>query len=159
FSGNYAGIAGGGMFNEYSSPTLTNVTFGGNSADHGGGLFNYFSSPTLTNCILWGDSGGEIGNNQGTPTVSYSDVQGGRAGARPKTTNPARMFVDARAGTLRLQYGSPAVGTGTSSGAPATDLDGNPRPAGGPTDMGAYQQKVLFVNQAATGTNDGSSWT
>src|SRR5262249_58086703 len=103
---------------------------------------------------------GELADISGKGTVSYSDVQGAQVHAGTGNIDADPLFVDAGAGNLRLQYGSPAVGTGTSSGAPATDLDGNPRPAGGPTDMGAYQlQKVLFVNQAAKGTNDGSSWT
>ena len=32
--------SGGGMYNYDSSPTLTNVTFSGNSATHGGGMYN-----------------------------------------------------------------------------------------------------------------------
>jgi len=47
-----------GMFNDsFSSPSLTNVTFAGNSADSGGGMFNYeASSPVLTNCTFEGNS-------------------------------------------------------------------------------------------------------
>ena len=36
---------GGGMYNDSSSPTLTNVTFSGNSADsHGGGMYNVYAA-------------------------------------------------------------------------------------------------------------------
>jgi hypothetical protein len=44
---------GGGMYNEYSSPTVTNCIFSGNTATYGGGgMFNGSSSPTLINCTF-----------------------------------------------------------------------------------------------------------
>ena len=56
FSGNSA-TTGGGMYNANgSSPTLTNVTFSGNSANNGGGMYNYNSNPTLTNFTFSGNS-------------------------------------------------------------------------------------------------------
>jgi hypothetical protein len=84
FSGNTAVYRGGGMFNDDSSPTLSNVTFSGNSADgNGGGMHNQISNPTLTNCILWGNTatnGAQIYNAGGNPTISYSLVEGGWSG-------------------------------------------------------------------------------
>jgi len=81
FSGNTATYGGGLYNNDSSSPTLTNVTFSGNTATNGGGMYNYSSSnPTVRNSILWGDSGGEIDNSSSTPTVSNSVVQGGYGG-------------------------------------------------------------------------------
>jgi len=58
FSGNSASDGyGGGMVNYSSSnPTLTNVTFSGNSAPYGGGMFNSSSSPRLTNVTFSGNS-------------------------------------------------------------------------------------------------------
>lgn len=60
FSGNAAGHVGGGMENEESSPSLTDSTFDHNEASHeGGGMFNGTrSSPTLTNVTFWGNSAG-----------------------------------------------------------------------------------------------------
>jgi parallel beta-helix repeat protein len=53
FSGNSAQNSGGGMVNEESNPTLTNCTFSDNSAGYyGGGMFNAKSDPTLTNCTF-----------------------------------------------------------------------------------------------------------
>jgi hypothetical protein len=48
--GDYPHERGGGMYNDASSPTLTNCTFAGNSAGgrygYGGGMYNHASSPT-----------------------------------------------------------------------------------------------------------------
>ncbi len=40
---------GGGMFNINASPVIDNCTFTENIADHGGGIFNKDSSPVITN--------------------------------------------------------------------------------------------------------------
>jgi hypothetical protein len=49
--------AGAGMYNHTGSPTLTNCTFIGNSADIGGGMFNHHgSNPMLANCTFIGNS-------------------------------------------------------------------------------------------------------
>ena len=55
-SGNH--LNGGGMYNYGSSPTLTNVTFSGNTASSsGGGMSNeYSSSPELTNVTFSGNT-------------------------------------------------------------------------------------------------------
>lgn len=68
--------SGGGMYNYKSSPTLTNCSFSGNSANRGGAVYNYYSSrhgengPTLSNCRFSGNAasyGGGIRNE-------YSDT-------------------------------------------------------------------------------------
>jgi predicted outer membrane repeat protein len=57
FSGNFASGNGGGMYNHYSNPTLTNITFSSNSAgNEGGGIQNFFSSPILTDITFSGNS-------------------------------------------------------------------------------------------------------
>ena len=43
---------GGGMYNNNSSPTLTNCIFSGNSAGDGGGMYNVNSSPMLVDCVF-----------------------------------------------------------------------------------------------------------
>ncbi len=146
FNGNSAvEWEGGGMANFDSSPTLTNCTFSGNSAgEAGGGMHNggkNSSSPTLTNCILWGNTPDEV--KGGTPTITYSDVQGGTGqpwfGAGCIDTNP--LFVDA--GDLRLSPGSPCIDTGDNSVVQVgTDLDGNPRIFNNIVDMGAYESQI-----------------
>ncbi len=67
---------GGGMYNSFSSPTVTNCNFSGNSANRlGGAVYNLgnggISSPSFTNCNFSGNSatsfssGGGAVNNEG----------------------------------------------------------------------------------------------
>jgi hypothetical protein len=49
------------------------------------------------------------------------------------------VFVDPAANDYHLAPGSPAIDAGTATQAPATDLDGNPRPSGTGYDIGAYE--------------------
>ena len=150
FSGNSAVLIGGGMYNGYqSSSTVTNCTFSGNTVGNysGGGMYNdTYSSSTVTNCVLWGGSPDELSSLSSAFSITYSDIQGGFEGTGNINADP--MFVDPDGldnvvGTedddLHLTTGSPCIDTGTSSGAPATDLEGNPRPQGAGYDMGAYE--------------------
>ncbi len=131
---------GGGMCNASASPSVINCTFTANSVSNifigGGGISNYSASPTVTNCILWGDAS-EIYLNSGSPSVTYSCVQGGYSGEGNTDQNP--LFVSAP-DNLHLQDGSPCIDTGASTDAPATDIEGVTRPQGGGVDMGAYER-------------------
>ncbi|UCG47979.1 MAG: right-handed parallel beta-helix repeat-containing protein, partial [Phycisphaerales bacterium] len=149
FSRNNSSVGGGGVCNSTSSsPKVTNCSFSGNEADsYGGGMYNYNSNPTVTNCILWGNTaptGPQIYG--GSPTITYSDIQGGPGGTGNINLDP--LFVDASGGDLRLSSGSPCIDTGSNDGVPSgvtTDLDGNPRISDGDgngtatVDMGAYE--------------------
>ena len=87
---------GGGMFNDNSSPTLTNITFSGNSAEHmGGGMYNDNSSPTLntvtfsSNTSVAGDGGGMF-NSDSSPALTnvafydnWAHLFGGGTGNQP----------------------------------------------------------------------------
>ncbi|MCH2182531.1 MAG: hypothetical protein MK108_11045 [Mariniblastus sp.] len=81
---------GGGMYNSYISPTLTDCTFAGNWAvDNGGGMCNSGSnssgsSPTLNDCTLTGNlavnNGGGIYNDQETsPYLDGCEITGNAA--------------------------------------------------------------------------------
>ena len=63
FSANAANDSGGGMYNaNSSSPTLINVTFSGNTANkNGGGMYNVDASPTLINATFWGNTANDNG--------------------------------------------------------------------------------------------------
>jgi len=73
---------GGGMYNQSSSPTLTNLIFSGNSAEYGGGMINCVSSsPVLTNVIFSGNStvnggGGMANNGSSSPALSNVTFSG-----------------------------------------------------------------------------------
>jgi hypothetical protein len=76
--------SGGGMYNMSGSPTLTNVTFSGNSATYGGGMYNEESSPTLTNVTFSGNStgysgGGMLNYNNSNPMLTNVTFSGNSA--------------------------------------------------------------------------------
>ena len=75
---------GGGMYNQGSSPTVTNCIFTGNSATFGGGMYNNNNSnPTVNKCIFTGNSassgGGMYNYQNSSPTVTNSTFSGNAA--------------------------------------------------------------------------------
>jgi hypothetical protein len=113
-------------------------------------MHNCESSPIVTNCILWDNiasNGPQIYNdNYSYLTITYSDIEGGRAGTGNIDSDP--LFVDTVNSNLRLQSCSPCVDTGSNAAVPSgvtTDLAGNPRivdaNCDGQTivDMGAFE--------------------
>jgi hypothetical protein len=124
-SGGYGGGAVGG--------TLNSCTLSGNSAAHGGGA----SGSILNNCTLSGNSAGD-GGGTFSGTLNNCIVLDGVSGGTLNycwTADP--LFAS---GTLRLQSNSPYINAGDNSYVTnATDLDANPRIAGGTVDIGAYE--------------------
>lgn len=149
-NGNIAQAYGGGIYNENyqgnGKIALTNCTLNNNAAifsdqNNGGGVYDGSENDggiiTLTNDVLYGNTGGELRYDATTTSsevINHSDIQGGYTGTGNIDKDP--MFVNASAGDLHLKPGSPCIGAGTPDGAPATDLDGNPRP--NPPSMRAY---------------------
>ena len=102
----------------------------------------------VANSILWADSPDAISCDACTETFSYCDVQGGWAGTTILNADP--LFVDAAAGDLHLQPGSPCIDAGHGDWAPVIDFEGfsqadDPNTpdtgTGTPTytDLGAYE--------------------
>ena len=107
--------------------TITNNIVTNNGAE--GISFHYASADsTLSNNDVW---------NHG---IDYDTVSPGTGDI---SADP--LFVNAAAGDYHLQPGSPCIDTGTNTGAPADDFEGDPRPVDGngdtvaTVDMGAYE--------------------
>jgi len=173
FTGNSAGIlsGGGGMYNDSSDPILTNCTFSGNStgsiAGDGGGMYNYrYSSPTVINCIFWGNTAvgdcNEIYNsNYADPVFGYSDIAGsggsgdwdanlgidlgGNIDADPCFVDASDpdgndgVFCTSDDGLRLKDYNSPCVDAADGDAAPSRDILGFRRSKPNYVDIGAYE--------------------
>ena len=112
-SNNSTNGEGGGVFIAHapSSPNLVNVTITGNTAaEAGGGIYCEYSNPSLVNSILWNNLPEEIDIYSGTATVTYSDIQGGWEGTGNIDADP--LFCNPDSGDYTLAENSPCIGTG-----------------------------------------------
>ena len=83
-TGSWPENCGGGILCYSSSPTISNCTISGNSANfHGGGLYCYVSNPTISNCTISGNSasglGGGIYCRESNPAISNCTISGNTA--------------------------------------------------------------------------------
>jgi hypothetical protein len=129
----------GAMHFRRSSGRLVNVTLAGNIASDGTGGITFTAdqpdeSLVVLNSILAFNGVDDLSCSGGTCSVTYSDVQEGLPGEGNISADP--RFVDRATGDYHLRHNSPAIDKGTSAGAPSTDFEGDPRPAGA-VDMGA----------------------
>ncbi len=134
---------GGGMYNHYSSPTVINCTFSGNTADYGGGIYNYDSSPTVAGCTFSGNTspygaGGGMYNYRGSSawvahcTFSGNTAVAGGAGICNYDSSPTVIACTfsgntspyGAGGGMYNAYGSPVVTNSTFSGNTANDGGG-----------------------------------
>lgn len=176
-------MLGAGIYNAYSdSVRIQNCLFRGNQANNGGSAVSNFTSKTfILNCTMWGNGGyslnnlssalvvvmnsilyGSIYNSASNLSVSYSLVPGGFAGTG--NVSGEAKFKNAAGGDLRLDICSPAINAGNNDVViPNVDLGNRPRVVFNKVDMGAYEmqdmENILYVNDDATGANNGTSWT
>jgi len=136
--------SGAGLTPPQSTMSLTNCTVSGNTAyGIGGGVANY-GTLSLTNTIVAGNNGGDVGGSYtgsnnligGTPLLAALGDYGGPTA------------------TMALLPGSPAIGGGTSTGAPTFDQRGQPR--SGHVDIGAFQSQGFMITPVA-GSNPQST--
>ena len=139
---------GGGLYLSNCPATVRHCTIVDNTAGVAGGIScNRFANHIISNCIVWGNGTADSAQIVGTPSVSYSNVQGGYPGNA--NTNADPWFVDPSAGDYHLSTDSPCRDSGdpiyfnTTSG--DTDIDGEPRVMGPRTDRGAdeFTDEVL----------------
>ncbi len=117
------------------------------------------ASLVLNNSILATTTGGHdlvsqaingFGSNAADVSGSHNLVMSSGGSIAPGvialTTNPNLGALQSNGGptpTLLPLVGSPVLGAGDPSLAPATDQRGQPRPPGGPTDLGAVQVSAI----------------
>jgi predicted outer membrane repeat protein len=162
--GNSAG-SGGGIYTRLGKPVLVNNTIAKNTANTGAGVYCADNAPqlncntiamnasnfegggilaidselTITNTILWGNTA-SLGKQiyvmpGGSAAVSYSDVEGGWLG--PGNINVWPGFVNVGGDDFHLDLFSSCINKGTNLGTPFKDIDGDPRPFAGLTDIGS----------------------
>ena len=146
-TGSSAGC-GAGMY----EGTAYNCTFISNWTRIGGGALGY---STAYNCIFKGNEDSD-GSELYCSSVYNSCSVGLTNGVDGNITN-APLFVDEANGDFRLHAGSPCIDAGNNSYVSTTsDLDGNPRIAGGVVDMGAYEAPEYHTLTVTNGIGSGS---
>jgi PKD repeat protein len=134
----------GGTNNKVTGVSFVNNTINnGNSSDPPGWGMWITSSGGVTgvsiwNTIFWGlETSPPLSGIASPGQVSYSIIdQAGFSGVN-HNINADPLFVNPSQGDFHLQSGSPARGAGITAGAPALDLDCQPR--GSPPSIGAYE--------------------
>ncbi len=168
FRGNIAINLGGGIMNGPSASgnatsgvlSLVNDTISNNKAgvtyvNDGGGVYQAaLGELSLVNTIIAGNIGGDVLDAPGTWFTSLGNnligqVDGSLGWSPADLTGTAQAPLSPMLGpllsnggptqTMALLAGSPAIGTGNSALAPATDERGFSRSAQGPSDIGAYE--------------------
>ena len=159
---NSAGSAGGGVYCQSSTPTLTNVVFSGNMQ---GAVFEEDSASDATravNCLFHDNPDGDykdagaVNAVIGAAAVNELDSNTGNVDGDPRFRLPPGGL---QAPDLHLTHGSAAIDRGTNTGAPVTDMDGEPRPWNDTADIGADEfvdtdmDRLADTHEPALGTD------
>jgi hypothetical protein len=158
--------AGGGIFTakengKFSSLSVTNSTFTGNSAFYGGGIVNFFNTSTVKigNTIVAGntstsgmgadvfDTFVSLGYNligNGTSSIGFTNgVNGDIVGTSANPIDPKLGLLQDNGGstfTHALLKDSPAINRGNPNLISDTDQNGRTRSQGGLPDIGAVER-------------------
>ena len=106
------------------SALLVHLTHNIVSTNGSYGLVCLTEGPLSSHNDLWSNAAGD-----------YSDCT---PGITDISADP--LLLDPAAGDFHLAFGSPCIDAGTSTDAPAVDVDGITRPQGGGVDIGAHEQ-------------------
>jgi hypothetical protein len=162
FSGNRAAGFGGGLFVDGGAATLTNCTLSRNSAGLGGGIYvnpSVLRLVNLTNTIVAGNTAGKGPDIYGTVAAADHNLVGDATGSSGIVNGVngnivggnGNPVINAELGplqnnggptqTMALLAGSPAIGHGDNTYAPATDQRGLARvdQVFETTDIGAFE--------------------
>ena len=156
---------GGGGFNLNGGTTnMTNVTISGNTAKYGGGGIGVYGSVELLNVTI-ADNVGLGVFNVDFQLVAYNTIIenyiGGNVGGSNNVINANPVLAPlgdygGPTATMPELPGSPAIGAGTTTNAPATDQRGVVRPKGAAPDIGAFQSQG-FTLTIVQGSNPQST--
>ncbi|MDZ7720248.1 MAG: choice-of-anchor Q domain-containing protein [Balneolaceae bacterium] len=161
---------GGGMYNNAGSPTLSNLTFSGNSAEYGGGMYNNdSSSPTLSNATFSGnsasESGGGVFNVESSPTlanVTFSENSAHSGGGMANVVSSSPSLINATfsgnsaefAGGMYNSASSPTLSNVTFSGNSANQVGGGMYNSGSNPTMANV---IIWDNEADGSTTSASA--
>jgi hypothetical protein len=122
--GNLAGSVVPCQSGEDAASVLDGFTLTNGSAS---GMYNNYSSPTVTNCIFWNDTPDEIYCESSSPTVTFCFVQGGYSGTGNIDQDP--LFMDPLNYDFHLTWASLCIDAGDNyaPSLPATDFEGDQR--------------------------------
>ncbi len=102
-------------------PSLANCVFSGNSATRGGGLYNDNSSPTITNCIIFGNTsaygGGGIYGNSSSPLITNCTFTANSADTKGGAIYTSASSSASSAGAASASASSTGSGASAASGA------------------------------------------
>jgi hypothetical protein len=132
-----------------TNTTITQNRNGGENNGYGIEAFTLDNGNLTThiyNSIIWGNDQENISiRGNMTFNAEYSDIGNVDASFGAMYTDLGSnieadpLFVNVAGGDFHLRAGSPAIDSGTSLGAPDSDIEGKPRPSGSGHDMGAYE--------------------
>ena len=132
----------GGIDISGTTAVLTNVTVSGNTSGNGGGVgVSVGGHANIVNSIVWDNSGDEVMLQEGTATVSFSDIEGGYEGIGNIDEVPLFTSVNPQGGIYTLLENSPCIDAGTAD----TDSNGVDDIAsyyGIAPDMGAFEYSL-----------------
>lgn len=163
FSGNRAGVRGGGIFND-GTLTVSGSAFLGNSAGGGGAIFNQFGGLAhVINSTFSGNTGfdGAGINNRGTITVSRSTFSGNRArefggGIVSASASGPLTIIDSTFSSNSAGTDGGAIGNyGQSTITNSTLFDNRARLAGGGI-LNSLEGVLVITNSTITGNRAGS---